>query len=69
MTPEPLTIHTTTAEVEAELREYAAMVRERNVLRSLLRQLINDLPRKRDWLDPALERQARALAAGEKGEG
>lgn len=30
-------------------------------LEAVLRQIINDLPSKRDWLDPQVERQARNL--------
>ncbi len=31
-------------------------------------QIINDLPQRRDWLDPALEQYARAAIAKAKGE-
>ncbi len=30
----------------------------------LLRHIINDLPQRRDWLDPDIEREARALLFG-----
>jgi hypothetical protein len=32
----------------------------------LLRAIINDLPQNRDWLDPLLEREARALLGGSR---
>ena len=32
--------------------------------RSLLGRIINDLPERRDWLDPDLEREARAFLEG-----
>lgn len=34
---------------------------ERDALKSVLRQIITDLPAKRDWLDPHLEAQAKDL--------
>ena len=35
-------------------------------LESILRQIINDLPTKRDWLDPELEKAARDILKGVK---
>ncbi len=38
-----------------------AMAERIEELEATLRGIINDLPSKRDWLDPALEAEARAL--------
>jgi hypothetical protein len=36
---------------------------------SVLRRIINDLPKKRDWLDPQLEREAKfILQANDQGQ-
>lgn len=34
---------------------------ELTILKDLVRQLLNDLPTKRDWLDPTLEQGLRAM--------
>ncbi len=45
---------------EETVKKQAALVRE---LAGALRRIINDLPSRRDWLDPAIEREARAALA------
>lgn len=47
-------------EVETEMARQTARQTEREAI-FLLRQIIDDLPSRRNWLDPALERAARDL--------
>ena len=42
-----------------------ALMRHNADLLFVLRAIVSDLPSRRDWLDPAIEAQARALIAGE----
>lgn len=52
------------AEVRAVVRDEAKRIVDQNVaLRLVLKRIVDDLPIKRDWLDPDLEREARALLA------
>jgi len=46
------------ATLECELHEAQAMQKH---LVEVLRQIIADLPMRRDWLDPHLEKRAKAL--------
>jgi hypothetical protein len=76
MSDEPLTIVTTPAEVEAELREYAAMVAKIEQLEQQNAVMVTDL--EQGFMQGAYarlkhlqetERRYGALTAGEKGEG
>jgi hypothetical protein len=40
---------------------FADHIAEVQRLAALLRQIVSSLPQKRDWLDPVVEREARAL--------
>jgi hypothetical protein len=37
------------------------MIRENEHLRSIIRRIMSDLPSKKDWLDPALEAEAKEM--------
>lgn len=52
------------AKLKAEVNALAGMEPgDVKALVRLLRQILDDLPTKRDWLDPAIESDARALLA------
>ena len=51
MTPDPDLAEATLSDLAAEV----------NALHSVLTRILTDLPNRRDWLDPDLERQARGL--------
>ena len=40
------------------------MIKENEHLRSIIRRIMSDLPSKRDWLDPALEAEAKEALSG-----
>ncbi len=48
-------------EVESLERRLAGLEGRAQALESVLRRIVSDLPHKRDWLDPELEKQAKQL--------
>lgn len=56
----------TDSEIAGMDAEHEAVCKENRRLRWLIKQLLGELPAKRDWLNPDIEREMRALSAGEK---
>lgn len=48
-------------QMRAVMEEVRDIVKERNRAQWLLKQVLNDLPQKRDWLNPEIEREMREV--------